>query len=68
MRARLPRTQSIALIDEWGQRQPMRDCQSESDRIRNELEHTELPSNTQEYINQRNVELDKTRGLTYTVL
>jgi hypothetical protein len=60
--ARLARTTSIALTNEWRQRQNMRNYQSEYDRIRNELSNSALPFKTQETVKKRKVELEKLRS------
>jgi hypothetical protein len=57
--ARLEITTSIALTNEWRQRQNMRNYQSEYDRIRNELSNSTLPFQTQENIKKIKVELEK---------
>jgi hypothetical protein len=46
--ARPARTTSIALTNEWRQKQTMRNYQSEYDRIRNALSNSALPFQTQE--------------------
>jgi uncharacterized protein YukE len=57
--ARLTRTKSVALTNEWRQKQNMRHYQSEYDRIRNELENSALPYQTQDSIKKRKIELEK---------
>ena len=57
--ARLTRTRSVALTNEWKQKQNMRNYQSEYDRIRNELLNSAMPFQTQEGIIKRKAELDK---------
>ena len=51
--ARLTRTKSVALVNEWRQKQIMRNYQSEYDRIRNELLNSALPLQTQEGVKKR---------------
>ena len=57
--ARLTRTKSTALVNEWRQKQHVRTYQSEYDRIRNELSKYDLPFETQEGIKKRKLELEK---------
>jgi hypothetical protein len=57
--ARLTRTKSVALTNEWRQKHHVRNYQSEYDRIRNELENSALPYQTQDSIKKRNIELEK---------
>ena len=57
--ARLTRTKSVALTNEWKQKQAMRNYQSEYDRIRNELLNSALPFQTQEGVIKRKAELEK---------
>ena len=59
LEARLIRTRSVALTNEWKQKQNMRNYQSEYDRIRNELLNSAMPFQTQEGIIKRKAELDK---------
>ena len=44
--ARLTRTKSVALVNEWRQKQTMRNSTSEYDRIRNELSNSAIPYHT----------------------
>ena len=60
--ARLTRTRSIALTNEWKQKQVMRNYQSEYDRIRNELSNSATPFHTQEHITKNNVRIRKIRS------
>jgi hypothetical protein len=57
--ARLTRTKSVALTNEWRQKHNMRNYQSEYDRIRNELENSALPYQTQDSIKKRKIELEQ---------
>jgi hypothetical protein len=66
--ARLARTTSIALTNEWRQKQHMRHYQSEYDRIRNELSNSALPFNTQENVKKRKVELEKLGSNIYNII
>jgi hypothetical protein len=66
--ARLARTTSIALTNEWRQKQNMRNYQSEYDRIRNELSNSALPFKTQENIKKRKVELEKLGATIYNIM
>jgi hypothetical protein len=66
--ARLARTTSIALTNEWRQRQNMRNYQSEYDRIRNELSNSALPFKTQEHVKNRKVELEKLGAKIYNII
>jgi hypothetical protein len=66
--ARLARTTSIALTNEWRQKQNMRNYQSEYDRIRNELSNSALPFKTQENIKKRKVELEKLGAKIYNIM
>jgi hypothetical protein len=58
LEARLTRTETIALIIEWRQREQTRNYQREYDRIRNELEQSALPFQTQENVKKSKVELE----------
>ena len=44
--ARLTRTKSVALVNEWRQKQNIRNYTSEYDRIRNELSNSAIPYQT----------------------
>ena len=44
--ARLTRTKSVALVNEWRQKQTMRNSTSEYDRISNELSNSAIPYHT----------------------
>ena len=66
--ARLTRTKSIALTNEWKQKQNMRNYQSEYDRIRNELLNSALPFQTQEGIIKRKTELEKLGAKIYNII
>ena len=44
--ARLTRTKSVALVNEWRQKQTMRNSTSEYDRMRNELSNSAIPYHT----------------------
>ena len=44
IKARLTRTKSVALVDEWRQQQNIRNYQSEYDRIRNHVENSATPA------------------------
>ena len=48
--ARLTRTRSAAVTNEWKQKQVMRNYQSEYDRIRNELSNSAMPFQTRETV------------------
>jgi hypothetical protein len=66
--ARLARTTSIALTNEWKQRQNMRNYQSEYDRIRNELSNSALPFKTQDNVEKRKVELEQLGANIYNII
>ena len=66
--ARLTRTRSIALTNEWKQKQVMRNYQSEYDRIRNELSNSAMPFHTQEIVKQRTMELEKLGVKIYNII
>jgi hypothetical protein len=66
--ARLIRTKIIALTNEWKQKQKMRNYQSEYDRIRNELENSALPYQTQDSIKKRKIELEKMGVHIYNII
>ena len=66
--ARLTRTRSIALTNEWKQKQAMRNYQSEYDRIRNELLNSATPFHTQENIIKRKAELEKMGVKIYNII
>ena len=66
--ARLTRTKSIALTNEWKQKQNMRNYQSEYDRIRNELLNSALPFQTQEGLTKRKTELEKMGAKIYNII
>ena len=66
--ARLARSKSVALVNEWRQKQNMRNDQSEYDRIRNELSNSAIPFQTKEGLNERTIELQTTKRLTYIML
>jgi hypothetical protein len=66
--ARLARTTSIALTNEWRQRQNMRNYQSEYDMIRNELSNSALPFQTQENIKNIKGEIEKLGAKIYNII
>ena len=66
--ARLTRTKSIALTNEWKQKQNMRNYQSEYDRIRNELLNSALPFQTQEGLIKRKTELETMGAKIYNII
>ena len=66
--ARLTRTRSVALTNEWKQKQNMRNYQSEYDRIRNELLNSALPFQTQEGVIKRKAELEQMRVKLYNII
>ena len=51
--ARLTRTRSAAVTNEWKQKQVMRNYQSEYDRIRNELSNSAMPFQTRETVKKK---------------
>ena len=55
----LTRTRSAELTNEWKQKQVMRNYQSESDRIGNELSNSAMPFQTQETVRKITVEFEK---------
>jgi hypothetical protein len=65
--ARLTITKSVALTNEWRQNQNMINYQSEYDRIRNALENSALPYQTQDSIKKRNIELEKMGVKIYNI-
>ena len=62
IKARLTRTTNVALVNEWRQKQNMRNYQSEYDRIRNELSNSAIPFQTQEGIKKRKNRIRKNGG------
>ena len=66
--ARLTRTKSVALVNEWQQKQTMRNYQSEYDRIRNELSNSAIPFQTQEGIKRRTTELENMGAKLYNII
>ena len=66
--ARLTRTKSVALTNEWRQKQNMRNYQSEYDRIRNELLNSAMPFQTQEGVIKRKAELEKMGVKIYNII
>ena len=67
IKARLTRTKSVALVNEWRQQQNIRNYTSEYDRIRNELSNSAIPYQTQQGLKKRKTELEK-MGLKYIIL
>ena len=59
---RLTRSKSVAFVNEWRQKQHMRNYQSEHDRIRNELSNSAMPFQTKEGLNKRTIELQNNVG------
>ena len=57
--ARLTRTKSVALTNDWKQKQRVRNYQSEYDRIRNELSNSAISFQTQEGIVERKVAIER---------
>ena len=57
IQARLTRAKSVALVNEWKQKQTMINYQSEYDRIRNELSNSAIPYQTKEGLKKRTIEL-----------
>jgi hypothetical protein len=66
--ARLARTKSTALTNEWKQKQNIRNYQSEYDRIRNELENSAFPYQTQDSLKKRKIELEKMGVKIYNII
>jgi len=66
--ARLTRTRSVALTNEWKQKQVMRNYQSEYDRIRNELSNSAMPFQTQETVRKITVELENLGVTIYNII
>ena len=66
--ARLTRTKSVALVNEWREKQNMRNYQSEYDRIRNELSNSAIPFQTQEGLKKRTNELEKMGVKIYNII
>ena len=66
--ARLTRTKSVALVNEWRQKQNIRNYTSEYDRIRNELLNSALPMHTQEGVKKRTIELEKMGAKIYNII
>ena len=56
--ARLTRTKSVALVNEWRQKHNMRNYTSEYDRIRNELSNSAIPFQTKEGLHKITIELE----------
>ena len=66
--ARLTRTKSVALVNEWRQKQNIRNYTSEYDRIRNELSNSAIPHQTQEGLKKRTIELEKMGAKIYNII
>ena len=66
--ARLTRGKSIALVNEWRQKQNIRNYTSEYDRIRNELSNSAIPYETKEGLKKRVVELQKMGAKVYNII
>ena len=62
LEARLTRSKNVALVNEWRQKQTMRNYQSESDRVRNELSNSAIPFQTKEGLKKITVELQQNGG------
>ena len=68
IKARATRTKSVALVNEWREKQNMRNYQSEYDRIRNELANSAIPFHTQEGVKKRKTELEKMGAKIYNII
>lgn len=68
IKARATRTKSVALVNEWREKQNMRNYQSEYDRIRNELANSAIPFHTQESVKKRKIELEKMGAKVYNII
>ena len=68
IKARVTRTKSVALVNEWREKQNMRNYQSEYDRIRNELANSAIPFHTQEGVKKRKTELEKMGAKIYNII
>ena len=68
IKARLTRTKSVALVNEWRQQQNMRNYQSEYDRIRNELSNSAIPYQTKEGLKKRVIELQNMGATVYNII
>ena len=66
--ARLTRTKSVALVNEWRQKQNIRNYTSEYDRIRNELSNSAIPYETKEGLKKRVVELQQMGAKVYNII
>ena len=66
--ARLTRTSSIELTNEWKQKQILRKYQSEHDRTRHELSNSAMPFQTQESVRTQTIELDKLGVKIYNII
>ena len=66
--ARLTRTKSVALVNEWRQKQNIRNYTSEYDRIRNALANSAVPFQTQEGVKKRTIELEKMGAKIYNII
>ena len=66
--ARLNRTKNVALVNEWRQKQNIRNYTSEYDRIRNELSNSAIPHQTQEGLKKRTIELEKMGAKIYNII
>ena len=66
--ARLTRTKSVALVNEWRQKQNIRNYTSEYDRIRNELSNSAIPYQTKEGLKKRVIELQKMGAKVYNII
>ena len=62
--ARLTRSKSVALVNEWRQKQHMITYQSEYDRIKHNLSNSAIPFQTTEGLNNITIQLHKHEGLT----
>ena len=68
IKARLMRTTNMALVNEWRQKQNIRNYQSEYDRIRNELSNSALPFETQEGVKKITRELEQMGAKLYNII
>ena len=66
--ARLTRTKSVALVNEWRQKQNIRNYTSEYDRIRNELSNSAIPYQTKEELKKRVIELQTMGAKVYNII
>ena len=66
--ARLTKIKSVAFVNEWRQKQNVRNYTSEYDRIRNELSNSALPFHTQEGLKKITIEFENMGAKLYNII